>query len=67
MKFKAIRPLYTDSGQVMAGAVFDVPEHLVRKYEQLERRGVVQRFIERTGRAAYTVTSKALRGAPENK
>lgn len=56
MKFKALRPVYGDHGLASPGEVFEVPDHLVKKYTLLEGRGVVMRHRERPlMRKAYTV------------
>jgi len=55
MKFKALRPVFGDHGLAQPGDVFDVPQHLMKKYTQLEGRGVVQRVRPTVDRKMYTV------------
>lgn len=53
MKFRALRTIRGDYGEVHPGGTFDVPPYLVKKLERLEAKGIVERVIERVSRAAY--------------
>lgn len=74
MKFIAMRPLFGDYGSASPGDVIDVPQHLVRKFELLEGKGIVRRWKPPVDRKSFVVTrkmkpehdNKALK-PPENK
>lgn len=53
MKFRALRTLRGDYGEVHPGQTFEVPEHLVKKMTVLEGKGIVERVLQRVSRAFY--------------
>ena len=70
MEYRALRTLSGEYGHVHPGQIFDAPQHLVKKLERLEARGIIERHIPRAriDRKAYVVTeNKAIMTAPENK
>lgn len=73
LKFRTHRPLRGDYGpkgeaiNIAPGDIFEVPDFYAKRLEPLEAKGIIERYIERPARKAYTVyESKAIVPA-ENK
>lgn len=73
VKFKANESLRGDYGPnlttvtVRRGQIFEVPEFLAKKLELLEAKGIIERYIERPARKAYTVYENKAIVPAENK
>lgn len=71
MKFRALRVLHGDFGTVHPGEVFSVEDHVAKKLERLEARGVIMRHRDRPAiridRKAYTVYENKAIVPPDTK